>query len=40
MTKKNSAKILSKNFDFDPQEYLDKSFLFDLKKPAKSRYLI
>ena len=32
MAKKNSKEILSKTFDFDPGEYLDKSLLFDLKK--------
>ena len=37
MAKNNSAKILTKNFDFDPQEYLDKSLLFDLKKTSKEQ---
>ena len=31
MAKKNSKSILSGTFDFDPEEYLDKSLLFDLK---------
>ena len=32
---KNSAKILGEKIDFDPQEYLAKSLLFDLKKTSK-----
>ena len=32
MAKKNSKAILSKTFDFDPQEYLNKSLLFNLNK--------
>ena len=32
MAKYNSARILAKNLDFDPQEILDRSLLFDLKK--------
>ena len=31
MAKKNSQSILSRTFDFDPEEYLDKSLLFGLK---------
>ena len=31
MAKKNSQSILSCTFDFDPEEYLDKSLLFGLK---------
>ena len=37
MAKNNSAKILAKKFDFDPQEYLDKSLLFDLKKTSEEQ---
>ena len=37
MAKNNSAKILAKNFDFDPQECLVKSFLFDLKKTSEEQ---
>ena len=37
MAKKNSNAILSKTFDFDPQEYLDKSLLFDLKKTSEEK---
>ena len=39
MAKKNSNAILSKTFDFDPQEYLDKSLLFDLKKTSEENFL-
>ena len=35
LTKNNSAKLLAKNFDFDHQEYLNKSLLFDLKEMSK-----
>ena len=35
MAKNNSAKILAKKFDFDPQEY--KSLLFDLKKTSEEQ---
>ena len=40
MAKKNSNAILSKTFDFDPQEYLDKSLLFDLKRQVRKKFLI
>ena len=32
MAKRNSKSILSGTFDFIPEEYLNKSLLFDLKK--------
>ena len=35
--KKNSKSILLSTFDFDPEEYLDKSLLFDLKKISKEK---
>ena len=31
MSKKNSKYIPSRTFDFDPEEYLDKSLFFVLK---------
>ena len=34
MAKKNLEVIISKTFDFDPEDYLDKSLLFDLKKSS------
>ena len=37
MAKKNSKAILSKTFDFDPEKYLDKSLLFDLKKTSEDK---
>ena len=37
MAKNNSARILPKNFDFDLQELLDKSLLFDLRKTSKEK---
>ena len=37
IAKNNSAKILAKIFDFDPQEYLDKFLLFDLKKTSEEQ---
>ena len=37
MVKNNSARILPKNFDFDLQELLDKSLLFDLRKTSKEK---
>ena len=37
MGKKNSKAILSKTFDFDPEEYLDKSLLFHLKKTSEEK---
>lgn len=39
MVKNNSANILAKNFDFDTQEYRDKSLLFDLKKTSEEQIL-
>ena len=39
MVKNNSSNILAKNFDFDPQEYRDKSLLFDLKKTSEEQIL-
>ena len=38
MGKKNSKAILSKTFDFDPEEYLDKSLLFHLKKTSEEKF--
>ena len=37
ITKKNPKAILSKTFYFDPEEYLDKSLLFDLKKTREEK---
>ena len=37
LAKNNSAKLLAKNFDFDLQEYLDKSLLFDLKEMSEEQ---
>ena len=37
LAKNNSAKLLAKNFDFDLQEYLDKSLLFDLKETSEEQ---
>ena len=34
IAEKNSKSILSGTFDFDPEYYLDKSLLFDLKKTS------
>ena len=34
IAEKNSKSILSGTFDFDPEEFLDKSLLFDLKKTS------
>ena len=36
--KKNSKSIPLGTFDFDPEEYLDKSLLFDLKKTSEEKY--
>ena len=36
-SKNNSAEILAKNVNFDPQQDLDKSLLFDLKKASKEQ---
>ena len=38
VAKKNSQAIISKTFDFDPEDYLDKSLLFDLKKAVKRKF--
>ena len=38
MAKKNSKAILSKTFDFDPEEYLDKYLLFNLKKTSEEKF--
>ena len=38
MAKKNSKAILSKTFDFDPEEYLDKYLLFNLKKTSAEKF--
>ena len=38
MAKKNSKAILSKTFDFDPEEYLDKYLLFDLEKISEEKH--
>ena len=35
MLEKNSKLLLSGKFDFDPEEILDKSLLFNLKKTRK-----
>lgn len=35
--KKKSKKILSKISDFDPQEYLNKSLLFNLNKTSEEQ---
>lgn len=35
--KEKSQKILSKISDFDPQEYLNKSFLFNLNKTSEEQ---
>ena len=35
IAKKNLQVIILKTFDFHPKDYLDKSLLFHLKKPAK-----
>ena len=37
MAKKNSKAILSKTFDFDPEEFLNKSLLFNLKKTSEEK---
>ena len=35
--KKKSNSVLLGTFDFDPEEYLDKSHLFDLKKTSDEK---
>ena len=37
MARNKSAKILAKNIDFGPQQYLDTSLLFDLKKTSEEQ---
>ena len=37
IAEKNSKSVLSGTFDFDPEEYLDKSLLFDLKKTSEEK---
>ena len=37
MEKNNSKSIVSGTFDFDPEDYLDKSLLFDLKKTSEEK---
>ena len=37
MAKKNSKSILSGTFDFDPEEYLKKLLLFDLKNTSQEK---
>ena len=37
IAKKNSKSVLSGTFDFDPEEYLHKSLLFDLKKASEEK---
>ena len=38
MTKKNSKSILSGTFDFDPEQYLHKLLLFNLKNPSEENF--
>ena len=38
MAKNNSKAIISGTFGFDPEDYLDKSLLFDLKKTSKENF--
>ena len=37
LAKNNSKSIRSGNFDFDPEEFLDKSLLFDLKQTREEQ---
>ena len=37
MVENNSKLLLSWKFDFDPEEILDKSLLFDLKKTSEDK---
>ena len=37
MAKNNSKAIISGTFDFAPEDYLDKSLLFDLKKTSEEK---
>ena len=37
IAKKNSKSILLDTLDFDPEEYLDKSLLFNLRKTSKEK---
>ena len=38
MARNNSNFLLSFTFDFNPEDILDKSIQFDLKKPAREKY--
>ena len=38
MMKKNTQAIISKTFDFNPEDDLDKYLLLDLKKPVKKNF--
>ena len=40
MAKNNSKAIISGTFGFDPEDYLDKSLLFDLKKTSEEKIFI
>ena len=37
MAKNNSKAIISGTFHFDPEDYLDKSLLFDLRKTGEEK---
>ena len=37
MARKDSKTILRRTFDFDPEENLDKSWLFNLKKTSEEK---
>ena len=39
MEKSNSKPIVSGTFDFDPEDYLEKSLLFDLKKISEEKFV-
>ena len=39
MEKSNSKPIVSGTFDFDPEDYLEKSLLFDLKKTSEEKFV-
>ena len=38
MARNNSNFLLSFTFDLNPEDILDKSIQFDLKKPAREKY--
>ena len=38
LAKKNLQAIISKTFDFNPEDYLEKSLLFDLKKTSEEKF--